>query len=62
MNKKKYITPLLTIEVLEMEECLMLRLSTQGTLPGTDQGEQEEEGEGLEADVDRREEWGDLWW
>lgn len=62
MNKKKYITPLLTIEVLEMGECLMLRLSTQGTLPGTDQGEQEEDGEGLEADVDRREEWGDLWW
>ena len=62
MNKKKYITPLLTIEVLEMEECLMLRLSTQGTLPGTDQEEQEEDGEGLEADVDRREEWGDLWW
>jgi hypothetical protein len=52
----------LTIEVLEMGECLMLRLSTQGTLPGTDQEEQEEDGEGLEADVDRREEWGDLWW
>jgi hypothetical protein len=60
MNKKKYIAPMMESNAMNMA-CDILTMSASKDLPGTSQGTQNPEDDGMDADANERVEWGSLW-